>query len=159
MKFKNFPAFFSLFWALIFLIGCEGRVSIPEWINRTEKLLLEVEKQSEVTPYRIEQFQAFKQYFKEINQLAVSFKENEKLARKLNKGLNKTDLSKVCGQIFLGYNDWKIIERNCMKNGFFLCSEEVRAYPDAVVALRKILSPDQKILFDQAESCKRSTGL
>ena len=156
MKIKNWIYTPILLMGLIFISGCEERLSVEEWLGRTESYLLEVERQSDVTPYRNEQFLAFKSYFKEINVLAVALKDDPKMVKKLNRALKNTDLRKICSQMLLGINRWKHIVKKCTKNNFFLCSEEVRAYPDAVAALRDSLTSDQKGLFFQAESCRKS---
>lgn len=141
---------------LPFLIGCESEKDLRNWMVKTETARIDALKESEVVPYRNAQFTAFKSYFKEINILATSLKEDGKRSKKLNMVLKKMDLEEVCSQIFMEINDWKLIAKNCTKNRFFLCSEEVRAYPEAVKVLRKLLSEDQKIRFDQAGSCRNS---
>lgn len=152
---KRIKLLLALF-VLPILIGCESEKDFINWMEKTEDFKIEALKQSEVVPYRNEQFMALKSYFKEINLLAISLKEDEKRVKKLNSVLKRKDLEEICAKILLENNDWKRIAKNCKKNNFFLCSEEVRAYPEAIDVLRKILADDQKVRFDQAGSCKRA---
>lgn len=141
------------------IIGCESEKDLMNWIAKTEEARIEALKQSEVVPYRNEQFIALKSYFQEINLLAISLKEDEKRTKRLNLVLKKKNLEEICAQILMDINDWRLITKSCTRNNFFLCAEEVRAYPEAILVIRKILSQDQLKRFDQLGSCRRSFGV
>lgn len=155
---KRIQLFLSLI-VLPIIIGCESERDFMNWIAKTDGYRIEALKQSEVVPYRREQFVALKSYFKEINLLAISLKDDDRRTKKLNKVLKKKNLDEICAQILMDINDWRLITKRCSKNNFFLCSEEVRSYPEAILVIKKLLSQDLQKRFYQFGSCRRSLGV
>lgn len=133
--------------------GCDKAQDIQNWFDNTAKLKLTAKKQGDVTPYRQEQFEALKTYFSEINQMALSLKNDANLRDRFGGAVAQTDLNVVCGKVFLARTDWQVMMQRCTRNNFFLCAEEVRSYPETVAAMRAALAVEQQKRFDGAQDC------
>ena len=139
------------------LSGCESQ-GIQTWVESTNELRLNAQKQGEVVPYRREQFEALKSYFGTIGEMALSLKNDEDLARRFNRAIAKSDLNDTCAKVFIARDEWEVMVERCTRNDFFLCAEEVRAYPEMVESLRGSLYEAQKIRFDATPSCMVASG-
>ena len=144
-----------LFLLLAFFVsGCNEKEAVENWIKNTDTLRTNAKKNAAIVPYRNEQHQILKAYFNEIIQMALAVKKDEKLIEALNEVVAESDLQKICPKILISRREWQAIIKNCTKNRYFLCSEEVRAYPDIVAAVRGLLNADHQSKFDKAEACK-----
>lgn len=153
---RNLMAISSLVLGFIVLSGisgCDESKDIQNWVDNVSKLRTAALKQSEVKPYRDEQYNALKDYFAEINQMALALKNDSKLAERFNDAFGKVDPKQTCAKVLVQRPEWEFMMRRCTKNRFFLCSEEVRAYPTLVSALREKLKPEQQKRFDQTSVC------
>lgn len=138
------------------LSSCNEEAEVDAWAKKTSELRERALSEGGRTPYRKEQYEALKDYFAQIGGIALKIKTDDDFAKDFNKGLAKRDLAVVCDQALIAKTAWDPIIVNCTKNRFFLCAEEVRAYPQLVVAIRDRLSPELKSKFEQTESCTRS---
>ena len=138
---------------LLVLTGCVEGQSFRDWVKQTAVLKEEALKQSQVQPYRSEQYKALQGYFKQLFEVTLEMSQNPKRVKQLNEALEDEDLGSVCSQILVPYSNWVEISGRCTKNRFFLCSEETRAYPEAVEVLRAKLSEKTRARFDQTETC------
>lgn len=136
--------------------GCDKAQDIQNWFDNTAKLKLTAKKQGDLTPYRQEQFEALKVYFSELNQMALSLKNDSGLKDRFNVAVTQSDLNTVCAKAFLSRADWQLMIQRCTRNNFFLCAEEVRSYPETVTAMRAALAVEQQKRFDEAKSCKEA---
>lgn len=145
-----------VFSLLIFtgISGCDETADIQGWVDNTSKIRLAALKQAEVTPYRNEQHKALKAYYAEINQMALALKNDSKFRERFNGAVAKANLKEVCSKVFVTNIQWQTMMTRCTRNRFFLCAEEVRAYPSLVAAMRDGLFADQQKRFDQADSCR-----
>lgn len=129
---------------LVALSGCGGEDDVREWIEHTGALQTNVVRQVDSAPYRKEQHEAFKAYFSELAEMALLLKGEADAVKALNAVAQKSDLEDVCRKVLIPKATWQNMVQRCTKNRFFLCAEEVRAYPDMIAVLREKLSPDQR---------------
>ncbi len=147
-------------WAVLALTAC-NEVEIQQskdWVDKMEQFRGKTEQAIPLKPYRTEQQVIFKEYFGELVRNALRIKEDEKVAKQFNKWVSKQDLNQVCSRVFIRKTDWESVNVGCTKNGFYLCSEDVRAYPDTLKTLRESLSPDQQKRFNEAKACQEAVG-
>ncbi len=158
MKIFKFMALTTALIGCLFLFtgisGCNDEsVDIEHWVDNVGILKNTAERESQKIPYRMPQHQALKNYFLELANFALALKKDAGLAKRFNGAAAKADLQKICSKMFFDRTDWREIMRNCKKNRFFLCSEEVRAYPNMVSSLRASLDAERQKKFDQARAC------
>lgn len=155
--FRVTSAVFGVILTSFLSMGCgqEG-ANIQSWLSSAAKFKTKAEKESPKLPYRNRQHQAFKSYFAEIEKMALTLKADKGLAAKLSGAMERSDLGKICSQIFITKDAWRDLVRGCTKNRFFLCSEEVRAYPNMVSAMKESLNGKQQKRFDQTATCRNA---
>jgi len=134
--------------------GCDESKDIQNWVDHAGELRAKAEDQLPNTPYRRDQHGAFKSYFTELNNMALNLKTDEKLKRRYNEAAGQANLNDVCRKLFVPRSRWLTLMQNCRKNRFFLCAEEVRAYPTQVEGMRAALNAELQRKFDQAASCQ-----
>ncbi len=134
--------------------GCDDAQDIQNWVENTNKLRIAAKQQGGIEPYRQEQFKALKAYFAELNQMALALKNDAKLSERFNNAVSHADLKVTCGKVFLTKPEWQLMVDRCTRNTFFLCAEEVRAYPEMVMAMRGALHVDHQRRFDQTPACR-----
>lgn len=139
--------------------GCddEGQ-DIQNWVENTSKLRATAKEQGNIVPYRQQQFKALKAYFAEINQMALALKNDANFAGRFNNAVARADLKATCAKVFITRPEWQDMVERCTRNNFFLCAEEVRAFPDMVGTMRGKLVPEQQKRFDQTPSCRAALG-
>ncbi len=136
--------------------GCDDSTAVQAWVKKVEPLRTTAEGAMSAVPYQLAQHQAFKDYFSEIEQIAVRLVQDKDFAAAFNKAVAKVDLKNACARVFMERRAWQFIAENCTKNGLFICSEEVRVYPDLVAGIRKQLVPAEQRRFDMTPACQRA---
>jgi len=136
--------------------GCEESQYIQNWVNKASKLRETMEDQIPSKPYQTAQHETFKNYFAELNQLALALQKDSRFRDRFSAAASKSDMGAICRKVFTPRSRWDQLMRNCTKNRFFLCAEEVRAYPDLVGGLRGALKPSLQSRFDEAQDCKNA---
>ncbi len=135
--------------------GCKD-FSIEEWTKETRILRAEVESLPEVSRLNSAEYALTKNYFSRISDLALQLTENPKQAERLDSNLRKKNLDEVCEDLFLREESWKLLMKKCTSGRFFVCSEELRVYPDLIKAIRMKLSPALQNTFNNSDSCPRN---
>jgi hypothetical protein len=138
------------------LSGCDEKKVFSETVGELNRLRGVAVSQMDMTPYRKDQYQAFQAYFAQAAEWVLMLKSDAKTAKGFNAALDRQDLNALCEKLFVSRSAWTRIMENCTRNRFFLCSEEVRAYPDLLRALRESMSEANRIRFDQGENCKKA---
>jgi hypothetical protein len=136
------------------IAGCDEKAAVDDWANKINPLRVKVRGDLNAIPYQTQQQQDFRNYFVEIENMAVKLKQDSSYATAFNQAVSKMDLKDLCAKVFVARADWQVIMANCSKNGFFLCSDEVKFYPDMVAGMRKPLAADQQRRFDGTPACK-----
>lgn len=137
----------------ILFSGCKGAIDLAAWVNHTEKLKLAAQTEGAVIPYREKQYAALKPYFYEIEQIALAIKNDDSFSGDFNESILKSDLAEVCRRVFIQKDEWDLMMKRCHKNRYFLCSEEVRAYPDRIRSLRESMTANLQAKFDELKEC------
>lgn len=155
MKTIRTPPLVTLF-ALtsIAISGCDENKDMKSWADDTARLRGAAEEQIPNTPYRKQQHVAFKAYYSELGQMALALRNDETLRARFNQVVSQNDMNALCKKIFSDRDLWNKLVQSCTKNRFFLCAEEVRAYPDFVRGIRAALLPELQRKFDQSGTCK-----
>ncbi|HAR44187.1 MAG TPA: hypothetical protein DCS07_16405 [Bdellovibrionales bacterium] len=147
----------KIVWQLLILSmlsACETRSSFDEWFLVVEEQKAVVDKQMNNTPYKKEQQEDLKSYFTTISNFAASLSSDESVRKAVNKRLLKEDMGSVCKRGLVAKADWQQIVKNCTKNQFFLCAEEVRKYEANIAAIRAQLQPSLQELVVSVPDCK-----
>jgi hypothetical protein len=97
---------------------------------------------------------AFKAYFSALAVQAYSLKDDPSKAKDLDSAFASMDVKTVCAKTLITRTDWLRFEKACTKNGFFLCAEEVQAYPEIVASVRSQLHGESLAKFDAEPACK-----
>lgn len=159
MKTFKFISTLSALVSVLFLFsgisGCDKDSSdVQNWINNVSNLRVTAAKESLKTPYKMPQHKALKAYFLELANMALATQQDSGWATRFNSAAAKADLQKVCTKVFFTRTEWQFIMKSCRKNRFFLCSEEVRAYPSMVSTIRSSLDAERQKKFDQSKACR-----
>jgi hypothetical protein len=155
MKLSRLLIGLSAYWVLILGLGaCDDQGTVQNWIENTARLKTEAIMQIPNVPYRDTQHHAFKEYFSELNELRLALPQNDKFREGLNKALSQTNLNELCLKIFMKRETWEKLVTNCTKNRFFLCTEDVKTYPDFFNEFRNSLNTELQKKFDSTTACQ-----
>ena len=141
---------------LLGVAGCDETAAIKQWVAKVEPLRVKAVGEISSVPYQAAQHQVFKNYFAEIGGTALRLVQDNDFATAFNKAIAKTDLKDACVRVFMERRDWEAIRDHCLRNGLFICAEEVRVYPDLVASIRSRLVPEQQRRFDAVPECERA---
>lgn len=86
--------------------------------------------------------------------MALMLKTDPDFAKAFNRAIGKSDLKAICSKILMPKAQWESIMEKCTRNRFFLCAEEVRAYTDAIQAVRSRLESEQRSRFERTGECR-----
>jgi hypothetical protein len=134
------------------LAGCENE-DIRAWRDETKALRITAEREIPSAPYRREEHLAFKAYFASLGTMALSLRQDAGKPERFNEAASREGIGRLCQDVFMNEASWQRLMEGCTKNRFFLCAEEVRAYPSFVRALRERLRPELQRRFDEAPLC------
>lgn len=140
---------------LVSMTGCDPVEDLNSWADYTAQKRGQVEYYESKNPYGKNHFQTFKSYFVEMANMALALKEDTDRVESLNKALDEIDINTFCRKVFIDENTWDTVVLGCTKNRFFLCAEEVRAYPKIVRSLRSRLNQKHRNRFDREPNCVR----
>ncbi|MBI2645913.1 MAG: hypothetical protein HYW85_02620 [Deltaproteobacteria bacterium] len=142
--------------SLFLFVACNEEEEIQKWIQKIEQLKLDAQEVRNQTPYGQKQQETLKAYFSEINQMVITLKKEDKYVKPLNSFIEKNELATLCPRILILKDEWQIMMKNCMRNRFFLCAEEVKSYPEILLALKQFLNSKNQNQFDTTAACKDS---
>lgn len=134
--------------------ACDEDEEIQKWLKEAENLKIETQKNIDRVPYQKEQHQIFKDYFLQINQIPLNLQNNEEFREPFNDVFMKSDLEALCLKVLIGKQEWSNLMSHCVKNRFFLCSEEVRSYPLMIQSLKRFFEPDLQKKFMGTPACQ-----
>ena len=141
---------------IFFFVACDEEEEIQAWIQKMEQLKISAQEERDHTPYGQQQQEALKAYFSEINQGVIALQNNRKLREPFNSVVEGNNAQDLCSKVFLIKSDWQTMVRYCTRNRFFLCSEEVRSYPEILLAFRSYLNTKNQNQFDATPACMDS---
>jgi hypothetical protein len=135
------------------LTGCENE-DIQSWRTETKGLREEAERELSHVPYRRPQHTAFKSYFTSLATMALSLEQDAGRRQRFSDAASRAGLGSICQDLFMSEARWRQLLESCTKNRFFLCAEEVRAYPSFIRVLRDGLRPELQRRFNEASQCR-----
>ena len=128
------------FIAAIFLsVSAFGGVKPQEWVQEARATLTDAKVVVAEAPFREAQHIKLKAYFSTISELAEVLMTDEKQAKKISDYFRKAKDVELCSQLFMERSEWEQIVKGCQRNSFFVCSEEVQAYPNQIEVLDKAI--------------------
>lgn len=137
------------------VMGCDhDSEPFQQWLSATNQTRLAAQREWPLAPYRQRQHQAFKNYFSQINQLSQNLRNDQSYTARFNQAVSQGNIQEICTKAFMPRLEWQEIMSRCTKNRFFLCAEEVRAYPEMVAFIRTRLNAAEQRRFGQALSCQ-----
>lgn len=135
--------------------GCDSEML--EKLGKQVKQLSVYREQAEVSvpqyPYKKDQHQAFKNYFSEIGRMLSVLSNHVDDLEEFNEWLNGTEFSSFCPTLFMGKDIWAELQKHCEKNGFYLCTEEAKAYPEMIKSFKKYLNSKNLNRFETEPRC------
>ena len=147
--------FLVLVAALALLLGCDSKSELEKWMNSVAPLKTVALQQA--SPYRRSEHEKLKAYFEAIAKKAYELKAESKAAEQLQKDfLQAPSAKEVCEKVLISRWAWEQLQSHCHKNEFFLCAEEVRAYPDAVTVIKNSLNGESLKRFETEPSCSQA---
>lgn len=114
----------------------------------------DLEIKMDKTPYYGEEHTTIKKYFTELQKLNEDLENSRRYLRRFNDYIRDIGVETFCNEALLEQEKWTQLIKNCSKNNFFLCSEEVKLYPNIKGVLVNLLEEDVKKQMLGANSCK-----
>ena len=145
----------QVFTSLLAISSCRNEEFI-EWANQVEPKKVAALENLVVQHFSRKEHQIFKDYFATIAEMAYSLKADSERSKRLNEVLIHADLKEFCKKSLVSRAVWSILSQSCNRNGFYLCAEEVRAYPEAVAVIRSVLTQATLSRFDAESTCKEA---
>lgn len=139
---------------LFMSLGCFGQENAE---SRTERLSLmksELEAILNNKPYKTEEHTKIKAYFVELESLIKDLQLNSRYRRRFDRFLENKGVEAFCQAAYLEKTVWNDLIRNCTMNNFFLCTEEVKIYPEKKAAMKEIVSSEIKVQLENLPACQ-----
>lgn len=145
---RGIYATFTIF-AAVALTACDPELGKVPTLEELARLKQEVLVQTGRVPYRSEQHSVFKAYFGGLAKLAAQ-------ATSAQAGAFNPSL---CSSALVSAAQWSELRGRCTHNRFFVCAEEVRAYPEMIASLRGKLSGEAARRFEADPVCAALPGV
>lgn len=144
----------TILFFLILSISSSYAQTVEQQLEEVGRNRTALESIVDRVPYQTEQHQVIETYFKNLNDLAIELKDYQKSQKRFNNYVAQNGVEAFCKNTFLDKKRWADLQRNCNKNGFFICAEEVRSFNLLKESLKNSLYEDAKKQFMTTESCK-----
>ncbi len=126
---------------------------VSENMDSLTSARVEVESSINQKPYQKAQQEIFRTYFTKLKEFVSEVKESEYLTEQFNNLVLKMGVNNICKNILIDNTSWKDLVKNCTKNRFFLCSEEIKFYNDYKAGLKELMYQDLKSEFARSNNC------
>lgn len=117
------------------------------------KARIDVESILDKRPYKEEEHKAIKNYFSKLNSMNEDLSTYPKYRKSLNSKVRSMGVEGFCKEIVLEKQRWNDLIKNCTRNNFFLCSEDVNDFAGIKAKLSSQLDSDLKSKFEQTSIC------
>lgn len=104
--------------------------------------------------YSEEEHKTIKSYFNALNSFEKDLSDYPRYRNRFNNYLRSVKVENFCASVLLDAARWKSLVKNCTKNDFFLCSDDVMTFSDAKKKLSEMLDTDLKTEFEKSQKCK-----
>lgn len=115
---------------------------------------VELEAVMDKKPYQGPEHASIKKYFSDLQTLIEDLESFPKYKKRFNQMVRSEGIETYCKKVFLDSVRWKDLVKNCTKNNFFLCAEDVRIFPETKLALSNMMDADLKAQFLATNKCK-----
>lgn len=115
---------------------------------------LELEKSILTVPYRNPEHLVIKNYFESLKEETAALAKEPKRLKRLNTYLLTLDPATLCSDLFIDQGSWETVVKNCTKNRFFLCSEEVKNYSELKSSFQSVLNNENQGRFKATPECQ-----
>lgn len=142
------------FLILTMSIGCFGQENAE---SRTEKLSLmkaDLEAILNSKPYKTDEHAKIKAYFVELGSLIEDLQLSSRYRKRFNRFLRNAGVETFCQTAYLEKKLWNELVGNCTMNNFFLCTEEVKIYPEKKAAMKELVDNDYKTQLETLPACQ-----
>lgn len=145
--------FFSLLLMLVSLSAFSQELPEPR-VNSLAEQRSSVEALLSKRSYSLEEHRTIKDYFKELESLVDDLENFSRYRRRFFRFTRDFGVEEFCRSTYLEEALWLRLQENCTQNGFFLCSESVRAYPALKGRIEAIADTDLRPEFGTSEFCR-----
>lgn len=143
---------------LIFALGIAFSAFAQQDVaSRSEELAalkVGLESVMDKGPYKAAEHTKIKAYFAELDSFNQDLNDYPKYLRRFNQYLRNNGVDSFCKSTRLDQKRWNDLIKNCTKNSFFLCTDDVKNYPAMKLALFNLLEDDNKSEMTKSASCK-----
>jgi hypothetical protein len=132
--------YFLLILIGVFLFcGCdeEERRAVESY-KTVENLRAQTVAQSNRLPYRTQQHMAFKRYFSYLAHEVQFLRAADDARNAMLRLLKSQNIEVTRRALFISRAQWSEIMKSCVRNGYFVCADEVAAYPKILRAFKTI---------------------
>ena len=137
---------------LTLLSSCRYGVTYNE-LKETKQLKLDVISSLEQDLTTENQI-ILKKYFERIKNIVFELDNNSKMQNYLHKYFNSYYDEAFCEDFLLSNKNYMKTINKCTKNGFYICSEEVKYYKELLTAAKKLLLKSELDRLVLSHSCK-----
>jgi hypothetical protein len=134
--------------------GCVSTDEFAKWADGVEPLKKTALQEVTSPTLGKTQHQAFKAYFSSLAVMAYSLQDDLAKAKDFESSFTAADAKSLCAKTLISRAQWTEFDQACSRNGFFLCADEVRAYPEIIASLRSRLHGEALSKFDGEPLCK-----
>lgn len=143
---------------LFFLVLASTQAFSQEYPESRLKTLTELRSSVEtVLPnktFSFEEHEMIKEYFSGLASLVDDLENYSRYRKKFFRHMRSLGAEEFCRSAYLNKNLWNELQKNCTQNGFFLCSESVKAYPSLKARLKDTADTDIKQGLEKADLCQ-----
>ena|SRR3990167_5332338 len=128
----------------------DASVRIDE-INQKLNILKEMMPK---TPYKQEQHEAIKGYFVDLKDFFKELDESRRLKQRFNNLLSEEGQMKdFCTKVLIDSETHIALKKNCTRNRFFLCSEEVNSFEEYKKSISTMMDEENLSEFTRTIEC------
>lgn len=143
-----------LIFSCLMAFSAFGQQEINSRLSEIGQAKADLEGIIDTKPYRGPEHSVIKKYFTELKSLIEDLEAYPKYKRRFNSSVRSTGVEAFCGSLILDKARLTSLVRNCTKNSFFLCTEDVREVAKINQDLAATLDEDLKTQFENLAKCK-----
>ncbi len=95
-----------------------------------------------------------KDYFSTIKVLAYEIKDNKKMSKYLHRKFSEYYKQDFCSKSILDSEIHRLLVEKCTVSGFYICSEEMKAYKDILKSVKSVFSSEELEIIIKDQNCR-----
>ena len=139
----------------LLLISCVENVDLSKMLVETKALRPQVGSIVAASYLTDGDQVLLKAYFTRLVSLASELKTNQKSRDAFQSFAKKEGVGTLCQDFLMPNEEHVKLLALCTKNGFFICAEELRAYPDVIKLIQTNLSGEVLVAYQSTLSCPK----